>query len=166
MVSVSTWLLMALMAAPLPKELPKNPLAMHAKGGMQVDLKRRIGIAKGGVTIERNDVRVCCAQAEAHFEKRRIKKVRCEGSVVIVRPNGTRAYADLAVFDADRDQVVLEGKARVDSEQAQVEGKRIVYDIAQDRIEVRGQGSRFDFDPEGAKRKKGPPCPPMPKKAS
>lgn len=146
-------LLLALgLAAPGPLgKLKKDdrPVHMRAKGGIQVDLKRRVGVATNDVVISRDDVTVCCDRAEAVYDEQRIRKVTCTGRVVIVRPDGTKAAADAAIFEADANAVTLKGRARVWTTDARLTGKRIVYDIGADTISVVGGESRFAFDPKG-----------------
>lgn len=157
------------LAAPGPLEgLKKDerPVHMRAQGGIRVDLKRRVGVATGDVVISRDDVTVCCDRAEAVYDEQRIRKVTCKGRVVIVRPDGTKAAADEAVFEADANAVTLAGRARVWTADANLTGARIVYDIAEDTLSVVGGGSRFAFDPKGAPPPKDlRPCPPPPAKA-
>jgi lipopolysaccharide transport protein LptA len=79
--------------------------------------------------------------------------------VVIVRPDGTRATAGVAVYRASSDTVTLTGKANVFANETHLSGEKIVYDIGQDRLEVAGRKSRFSFAPDS----KAPPlrkCPP------
>lgn len=133
---------------------------MRAEGGLEIDLEKKIGRASGDVVIEREDVIVCCDEAEAQYSQQRIERVTCRGDVVIVRPDGTKARADVAVFVADQDAVTLFGKAQVYAPDAMLSGDRIVYDIGRDKLSVEGKGSRFAFEPKG---KKAPPlraCPP------
>lgn len=157
-----------LAAAPEAKEKVRpdsRPVEMSARGGLEVDLKRHVGVAKGDVLIQRDDVMVCCDEAEARYQGDRIERVECRGRVVIVRPDGTRARADLAVFDASKDLVTLEGGARVRSPEADLAGEKIIYDIARDRLDVRGKKSRFRYAPPSADAPKEAlpldrPCPP------
>jgi lipopolysaccharide transport protein LptA len=122
-----------------------KPVEMTAKGRLQIDLEKHVGVATGDVVIRREDVTVCCDRAEARFSGDRVEWVECRGRVVIVRPDGTRARADAAVFDATKDQVTLSGRARVRSAEADLEGQEIVYDIAADKLDVAGGPSRFRF---------------------
>ena len=133
--------------ADLTKE--RKPVRMSAKGGLRVDLKRKVGVATRDVVIRRDDVTVCCDRAEAEYAANQIRKVTCRGRVVIARPDGTRAAADLAVFEAEANAVTLSGKARVWTKDARVVGTRIVYDIGADQLSVEGDKSKFDFDPAG-----------------
>ena len=129
-----------------------EPVEMTAKGGLEIDLERRVGVAQGDVTIRRRDVVVCCDRAEARYFGNRVQRVECRGRVVIVRPDGTRARADVAVFDASKDRITLTGRAKVRADQADLEGDVIVYDIAADRLDVRGnfERSRLRFLPNDA----------------
>lgn len=137
-----------------------KPVEMTAQGGLQVDLKAQSGKAKGDVTIKREDIVVCCDEADAKLSGDRIERVECRGNVVIVRPDGTKARADLAVFDASADTVTLSGKARLVSTQADLTGEAIVYDIARDKLDVKGKGSKLRFAPADAKLDLGRKCPP------
>jgi lipopolysaccharide transport protein LptA len=125
----------------------RRPVEMTASGGLSIDLAKQIGIAKGDVIIERDDVVVCCDEAEAKYEKNRIEQVTCKGRVVIVRPDGTKATAALAVFRAKEDNITLSGEARVTTESTDLTGERIIYDIARDKLTVEGSKSRFRFKP-------------------
>ena len=118
---------------------------MTAKGGLKVDLEAKVGVATGDVTIRRKDVIVCCDTATAKYTGERIERVECRGRVAIVRPDGTRARADVAVFDATKDRITLTGKAKLRSAEADLEGSVIVYDIAADKLDVQGEQSRFAF---------------------
>lgn len=131
----------------------RQPVQMYAEGGIQVDLERRVGVATKDVVIWRDDITVCCDRAEAEYDERQIRKVTCSGRVVIVRPDGTQAAADLAVFEAKVNAVTLEGGAKVWTKDARLSGARIVYDIGKDKLSVVGGSSRFAFDPKG----KAPP---------
>lgn len=136
---------------------------MTARGGLHVDLKRQLGTAHGDVTLRRDDVLVCCDEADAKYSGNRIERVTCRGRVVIVRPDGTRATADLAVFVAKEDRVTLSGGARVSTGDGDLTGDRIVYDIGADRLEVDGGRSRFKFVPgQGGTSEPilSRPCPP------
>ena len=124
------------------------PVEMTAKGGLKIDLEKKIGYAETDVVIKRADVTVCCDQAVAKYAKDRIKSVECKGRVVILRPDGTVAQADRAVFQADQDKVKLFGTAKLRSEDTELEGQEIVYDIAKDKLNVRGSNSRFRFVPK------------------
>lgn len=121
---------------------------MTAKGGLRIDLAKHIGIAKDDVVITREDITVCCDEATAHYSGDRVERVECRGRVVIVRPDGTRAKADLAVFDAAKDRVTLTGQAHLRSAEADLQGDRIVYDILNDKLDVAGERSRFRFSPQ------------------
>jgi lipopolysaccharide transport protein LptA len=142
-------------------ETDSRPVEMSSKGGLKVDLKKQIGTAKGDVLIKRDDVLVCCDEAEAHYSGDQVEEVQCRGRVVIVRKDGTRARADVAVFEAQKDKITLTGAARVRSPEADLRGEVIVYDIGTDHLEVQGKKSQFKFKP-------GPenvlnlerPCPP------
>lgn len=134
----------------------QRPVEMSAAGGLSVDLKRHIGIAKKDVVIRRDDVTVCCDEAEAVYSGNQIEKVTCKGRVVIVRPDGTQATADLAVFLAAQDQVTLSGNAEVVTPEAKLSGEKIIYDIGKDQLEVAGKKSRFQYGP-----KKGAATPPV-----
>ena len=149
--------------APTAVRASGRPVEMTAQGGLEVDLKKHIGIARKDVMIRRDDVLVCCDEAEARYRGDRIERVECRGRVVIVRPDGTRARADFAVFDAQADRITLTGSARVQAPEADLAGETIIYDIAGDRLDVRGKKSSFRFTPDA-----GPPleleraCPPVP----
>jgi lipopolysaccharide transport protein LptA len=150
-------------AALLAAQLPTNdgrPVEMTSKGGLSIDLKQKIGIAKGDVLIKRDDVLVCCDEAEARYQANKIERVTCKGRVVIVRPDGTRATAGLAVFVASEDKVTLTGSAHVISDVADLQGEKIIYDIKNDRLEVEGQKSRFKYTPGQPTSKDQPPPPP------
>ncbi len=151
-------------AAPKGKgrlETDQKPVEMTSKGGLEIDLNKNIGIAKKDVVIRREDVTVCCDEAEARYAKGQVERVTCKGRVVIVRPNGTRAVADLAVFVASKDNIVLTGDARVFAKDARLSGERIVYDIGRDRLVVQGDQSRFKFSPgKSSKLPKMRACPP------
>lgn len=139
---------------------------MTASGGLTVDLERQLGIARGDVVIRRDDVIVCCDEAEARYSEGSLERVTCRGRVVIVRPGGTRAAATEAVFIAREDTVTLTGGARVVTEAAELEGERIVYDIAKDKLTVEGKSSRFRYAPRPGGKTATPPdgraCPPAP----
>lgn len=126
-----------------------QPVQMYARGGLEVDLDKRVGVAKGDVVIWRDDITVCCDRAEAVYDVAQIRKVTCSGRVVIVRPDGTKAAADLAIFEAAKNAVTLKGKAKVWTSDARLTGARIVYDIGKDKLSVEGGASRFAFDPKG-----------------
>lgn len=147
------WLWTALVATPTLAP-DQRPVEMSAKGGLTVDLKRHVGVAKKDVVIRRDDVTVCCDEAEAHYSGNQIERVTCRGRVVIVRPDGTQATADVAVFLAAQDQVTLSGNAEVVTPEAKLSGEKIVYDIGKDQLEVAGKKSRFQYGP-----KKGAPTP-------
>ncbi len=156
MAAVLTFFIMASVAAGPPAsmaDLQKDPqpVVMSAKGGIQVDLKRRVGVATDDVVISRDDVTVCCDRAEAVYDKDKIRKVTCTGRVVIVRPDGTKASAHEALFEAVANRVTLRGGAKVWSKDAHLVGTRIVYDIAKDTLKVVGGPSQFTFDPKGKK---------------
>lgn len=140
----------------------ERPVEMQSSGGLEVDLKRNVGVAKGDVVIRRDDVTVCCDEAEARYRGNTIERVECRGRVVVVRADGTKAIADVAVFDATKDQVSLSGRARVRSESADVEGQLIVYDIRQDQLSVKGKDSRFRFKPPSGALELPRSCPPAP----
>ena len=140
----------------------ERPVEMRSSGGLEVDLKRNVGVARGDVVIQREDVTVCCDEAEARYRGKEIERVECRGRVVVVRKDGTRAIADVAVFDAAKESVSLSGRARVRSESADVEGQLIVYDIRSDQLTVKGKDSRFRFQPPVADTLQLPrPCPPQ-----
>ena len=124
------------------------PVEMTSKGSLKIDLEKRIGHAENDVVIRRADIIVCCDRATAKYAKDRIESVECMGRVVIVRPDGTVAQANRAVFKADQDRVKLSGLAKVRSEDTLLEGDEIVYDIGKDKLEVRGANSRFRFVPK------------------
>lgn len=157
----AAWLFLVVLAAP-PRLSGDKPVAMRSKGGLEIDLEKKIGTARDDVVIERDDVTVCCDVAEAHYSGQRIEQVTCRGRVVIVRPDGTKATADVAVFIADRDNVTLTGRAKVYSPEATLRGERIVYDIGRDKLKVEGKDSRFTFQPKGAKAPALRACPPAP----
>ncbi len=150
-----------LVAADSPRIAPDRPVEMSAKGGLQIDLEKKIGTATGDVVIQRDDVVVCCDEAEAQYSEKRIDRVTCRGDVVIVRPDGTKARADVAIFVAEKDAVTLFGKARVYAPDATLSGERIVYDIKRDKLMVEGKQSRFEFVPaKGVAAPKLRACPP------
>lgn len=132
---------------------------MTAKGRLRVDLKRQLGIAERDVVIRRRDVIVCCDKAEAAYEGDQITRVECRGRVAIVRPDGTRARADAAVFEAKIDLLTLSGSARVRAPTADLVGEVITYDVARDVLEVSGGPSRFRFKPSEPMADERP-CPP------
>ena len=147
------WPLLLALAAPLGPAVvtaDRGPVRMSAQGGLQVDLKRRVGVAKGDGIIRRAAGTGCCDEAEALYDADRIRKVTCRGRVVIRRPDGTVAVADEAIFEADANALTLSGDARVFTKDARLSGPRIVYDIAKDALSVVGGTSRFAFDPKGA----------------
>lgn len=134
---------------------------MTARGGLHVDLKAQTGKAKGDVVIRREDITVCCDEADARFSGDRVERVECRGNVVIVRPDGTKARADVAVFDAKADTVTLSGAARLISSDADLAGEAIIYDIAADKLEVKGKDSKLRFAPgEKSDVSLGRKCPP------
>jgi lipopolysaccharide transport protein LptA len=132
---------------------------LSSKGGIAVDLERNVAVAKDDVVIRRDDVTVCCDEAEAEYEGGRIRRVTCRGHVAIVRPDGTRASAEVAVYEAEPDRVTLTGAPKVYAKEASLAGDRIVYDIAKDRLLVEGERSKFAFKPPegGAPARKCPP---------
>ena len=136
--------------APKPGSLDAKqlPVEMTAKGGLKIDLEKKIGYAKHDVVIKRADVTVCCDAATARYSRDRIESVECRGRVVIVRPDGTVARADRAVFQADQDKLRLTGLAKLRSEDTELEGDEIVYDILKDKLIVEGRNSRFRFVPQ------------------
>jgi lipopolysaccharide transport protein LptA len=157
--------LLFLGAEPLSSNRVQNdsrPIDMTSSGGLSIDLKQHIGIAKGDVVIRREDVLVCCDEAEARYAGSKIERVTCRGRVVIVRPSGTRAMAHVAVFNAGEDRLTLTGDARVYSEEANLAGERIVYDIGRDHLEVEGGRPQFKYrpDPKQDKEIAARPCPP------
>jgi lipopolysaccharide transport protein LptA len=163
--------LAALAAQPAEKPAEKDrlqantrPVEMTARGGLHVDLKRQTGTAKGDVLIRRDDVLVCCDEADAKYSGNRLERVTCRGRVVIVRPNGARATANLAVFVAKEDRLTLSGMARVLTEDGDLTGDRIIYDIGQDRLHVDGGRSRFKWapgpGPKADAEAPSRPCPP------
>ena len=58
-----------------------RPVEMTAVGGLSIDLKRQVGVAKGDVVIRRDDVLVCCDEAEAKYAANKIERVTCKGRV-------------------------------------------------------------------------------------
>jgi lipopolysaccharide transport protein LptA len=136
-----------------------EPVELSSKGGIAIDLSKNVGIAKDDVVIRRKDVTVCCDEAEASYAGGKIERVTCRGRVVIVRPDGTRASAGLAVYSAGEDTVTLTGRPKVFAKDAHLVGETIVYDIGKDKLEVAGKRSKFSFAPS----KKAPElraCPP------
>jgi len=148
------WLSLLLLSGPAlaPKKADRigggQPIEMTAKGGLRIDLEKRIGYAEREVVIRRADVTVCCDRATAYYEKDQIKSVECTGRVVIVRPDGTVARADRALFEAKKDRVKLSGTAKLRSEDTELQGDEIVYDIAKDKLKVKGSKSTFRFVPK------------------
>ena len=130
------------------------PVEMTAKGGLRVDLEKKLGFAKNDVVIRRADVTVCCDEAVASYSRDQIEKVECKGRVVIVRPDGTTARADRAVFIANKDQLSLTGAATLESETTKLTGDEIIYDIAKDKLFVKGKNSRFRFIPQDQRKSK------------
>lgn len=163
-------------AQPAPREAKSRiqtegrPVEMTSTGGLSIDLKKQTGFAKGDVIIKRDDILVCCDAAEAKYSGNQIERVTCRGRVVIVRPDGTRATADVAVYTAVEDRVTLTGGAHVVTQDTDLKGDKIVYDIARDHVEVEGgKGARSQFKFRQAEAKMGGvldrPCPPVePKK--
>src|SRR5262245_28416250 len=100
-------LLVLLVAAPPQGRLQDQgePVELSSKGGISIDLTRNVGIARQDVVIKRKDVTVCCDEAEAVYSGGQIEQVTCRGRVVIVRPDGSRASAGLAVYRAVDDTV-------------------------------------------------------------
>lgn len=159
----------ALGARPAPASAGQNrlgadarPVEMTSSGGLSIDLNRHLGHAHGDVLIKRDDVLVCCDDAVAHYTGNQIERLTCRGRVVIVRPDGTRATAQVAVFQASEDRVTLTGDARVYSEEANLSGDRIIYDVARDHLEVEGGRSKFKYKPETEADRAilARPCPP------
>lgn len=153
-------LLLALSAPPQDRlRGDGEPVELSSKGGISIDMDLDVGIAREDVVIRRKDVTVCCDEAEAHYTGGQIERVTCRGRVVIVRPDGTKATASVAVYQAAADTVTLTGKAKVYSKDAHLAGEKIIYDIGKDRLEVAGKRSKFSFAPAA----KVPPlrkCPP------
>jgi lipopolysaccharide transport protein LptA len=137
-----------------------RPVELTAAGGLSLDLSRGVGLARGDVVVRRDDVTVCCDEAEARYASNRLERVTCRGRVEIVRADGTRARADVAVFVASEDRLTLSGQAEVLARDARLEGERIVYDLGTDRLEVEGGASRVRYRPEGASPAPLRPCPP------
>ncbi|MBK8012756.1 MAG: hypothetical protein IPK13_15500 [Deltaproteobacteria bacterium] len=147
-----------LASVPAQKNKPSardRPVEMTARGGLTVDLKRNLGLAKGDVVIRRDDVLVCCDEAEAKYAGDKVERITCRGRVVILRPDGTSASADVAIFEAVRDKLELKGRARVQGRGTDLSGDQIIYDVARDQLEVVGSRSRFKFVPGDM----GPPAP-------
>jgi lipopolysaccharide transport protein LptA len=136
-----------------------EPVELSSKGGISIDMTRNVGIAKNDVVIKRKDVTVCCDEAEAIYSGGKIDQVTCRGRVVIVRPDGTRATAGVAVYRAASDSVTLTGKANVFAKDTHLSGEKIIYDIGKDRLEVAGKQSKFTFSPD-AKAPALRACPP------
>jgi lipopolysaccharide transport protein LptA len=145
-----------------------RPVEIESSNGFSMDMKNHTGFAKGDVVIRRDDVLVCCDEADAKFASSgsAIERVICRGRVVILKPDGTRATAHLAIFVASEDMVTLTGDAHVRREDTDLTGEQIIYDIGHDHLEVGGSRSRFQrFKPgtpapnEAASR----PCPPTQK---
>jgi lipopolysaccharide transport protein LptA len=90
---------------------------------------------------------VCCDEAEASYAGGKIEQVTCRGRVVIVRPDGTRASAGVAIYRAAEDTVTLTGQPNVFAKDAHLSGETIVYDIGKDKLEVAGKRSKFSFVP-------------------
>ncbi|MCB9655405.1 MAG: hypothetical protein H6729_14895 [Deltaproteobacteria bacterium] len=146
----------ALALAQKGKPSPRDrPVEMTARGGLTVDLKRNVGLAKGDVVIRRDDVLVCCDEAEAQYAGNKVERITCRGRVVILRPDGTSASADVAIFEAVHDKLELKGRARVTGRGTDLSGEQIIYDVARDKLEVAGARSRFKFVPGDV----GPPAP-------
>ena len=143
-------LLLLLLAIPPQDRLRTEgePVELSSKGGISIDLSKNIGVAKNDVVIKRKDVTVCCDEAEAIYNGGKIEQVTCKGRVVIVRPDGTRATAGVAVYQAQSDTVTLTGKANVFAKDTHLSGEKIIYDIGKDRLEVAGKQSRFSFAPD------------------
>lgn len=137
-----------------------RPVEMTAKGGLSVNLKAQTGHAKGDVIIRRDDVVVCCDEADANFAGNKVQRVECRGRVVIVRPDGTWARADLAVFEAATDKITLSGGAIVRSAEGALDGEHIVYEISTDKLVVEGKKSSFRFNPQGSPGQPERKCPP------
>ncbi|MBI2376004.1 MAG: hypothetical protein HYV07_18570 [Deltaproteobacteria bacterium] len=163
---IRLWLALSLFALEANAQDPaarlardSEPVEMSAEGRLRVDLKNHRGTAEKNVVIRRRDVIVCCDRAEATYDGDRIQRVECRGRVVIARPDGTRARADVAVFEASEDKLTLKGKARVRAPSADLEGDTITYDVREDQLEVTGGPSRFRFKPKDTFVDERP-CPP------
>jgi lipopolysaccharide transport protein LptA len=145
-----------------------RPVEIESSSGFSMDMKNHTGFAKGDVVIKREDVLVCCDEADAKFASdSSIERVTCRGRVVIVKPDGTRATAHLAVFVASEDKVTLTGDAHVHREDTDLTGEQIIYDIGHDHLEVGGSRSRFQRVKPGTpapKEASSRPCPPTPAK--
>ncbi len=144
-----------------------KPVEMTSSGGLSIDLKRQIGIARGDVLIRRDDVLVCCDEAEAKYSENKIERVTCKGRVVIVRPDGTRRDRRRRGVHGERRRGDAAGDAHVVTDTADLTGERIIYDIAKDKLEVEGGKSRFKFNPRQQYRPKPSraACGPSPKPA-
>ncbi len=163
------WASLLLLGLGLAQPAPKNelsrpdlPVDITAQGGLSIDLKKKTGTAKGDVLIRREDVLVCCDEATAKYSGKVVEVVTCRGRVVIVRNDGTKATADVAVFRARQDRITLTGQARIWAEETDLSGQEIVYDIARDQIEVQGKKSSFRFDPKSQPKLPARACPPKP----
>ncbi len=150
------------LAVPPGPRVPRaaRPVELTAAGGLSLDLSRGVGVARRDVVVRRDDVTVCCDEAEARYAANRLERVTCRGRVEIVRADGTRARADVAVFVASEDRITLSGKAEVFARDARLEGERIVYDIGADRLEVEGAASRLRYRPDALAAPPGRACPP------
>lgn len=148
-----------LVASPEPEgRLARAPIEMSSDGGIRIDLRRRTGTAEGHVVIRRRDLVVCCDRAVARYGSDRISEVTCRGNVVIHRADGMRIMAAQARFVADRERLVLTGGVRVWREEGYLSGQRIEFDLARDRLDVRGPGSTLVLA-EGATPPPSPACP-------
>jgi lipopolysaccharide transport protein LptA len=166
-VAIAPLLLLMTGAEPAqPDRIQANsrPVEMSSSGGLSIDMKRQVGFTKGDVVIKRDDVLVCCDEAEAKYAGSKIERITCRGRVVIIRPDGTRATANLAVFEAAADKVTLTGEAHVVKEDSAITGSRIIYDIGRDHLEVDGSRSTVKFKQPGKDEIPSRPCPPPEKK--
>ncbi|MEQ8981549.1 MAG: hypothetical protein RL846_26625, partial [Deltaproteobacteria bacterium] len=69
---MSRWLLLGVLftlAAPAQRLADDRPVQMRSTGGLEIDLEKKVGRARGDVVIEREDVVVCCDEAEAKYSE-------------------------------------------------------------------------------------------------
>ena len=117
---------------------PGTPTVITADR-LAVDDRAQRARFSGHVVLVRGAFRLECPVLVAHYAKRegRLAFVRAEaeGGVRFADPRA-RGRADRAVYEADREHVVLMGHAVVEREGGRIEGERIVHSLATGRTEA------------------------------
>lgn len=93
----------------------------------------------GNVVVTRHDMRITCDDFFANLDRKgRIIKVQCKGNVHIITKNRV-AKSDQANYDANNEQLVLAGRARVAQGQSRLAGESIHIDMETGDIRVEGK---------------------------